>query len=66
MASPILVTGGTGTLGRRATQFHDLVLMAAQQMARRPVIPVAAGFRFQPVDGARCVPTTGACAAATR
>src|SRR5436190_23986699 len=24
--------------------------MAAQQMARRPVIPVPAGFRFQPVD----------------
>jgi uncharacterized protein YbjT (DUF2867 family) len=34
----------------RATQFHDLILMVAQQMARLPVIPVAAGFRFQPVD----------------
>jgi uncharacterized protein YbjT (DUF2867 family) len=34
----------------RATQFHDLILMAAQQMARLPVIPVPAGFRFQPVD----------------
>src|SRR3954452_77378 len=34
----------------RATQFHDLILMVAQQMARLPVIPVPAGFRFQPVD----------------
>jgi uncharacterized protein YbjT (DUF2867 family) len=34
----------------RATQFHDLVLMTARQMARLPVIPVPAGFRFQPVD----------------
>jgi uncharacterized protein YbjT (DUF2867 family) len=34
----------------RATQFHDLMLMTARQMARLPVIPVPAGFRFQPVD----------------
>jgi uncharacterized protein YbjT (DUF2867 family) len=36
----------------RATQFHDLILMAARQMARLPVIPIPAGFRFQPVDAA--------------
>jgi uncharacterized protein YbjT (DUF2867 family) len=34
----------------RATQFHDLLLMVTQQMARSPVIPAPAGFRFQPVD----------------
>jgi uncharacterized protein YbjT (DUF2867 family) len=34
----------------RATQFHDLVLTVARQMARLPVIPVPAGVRFQPVD----------------
>jgi uncharacterized protein YbjT (DUF2867 family) len=34
----------------RATQFHDLILMTARQMARLPVIPVPAGFRFQPID----------------
>src|SRR5213080_3095188 len=34
----------------RATQFHDLILMTARQMAKLPVIPVPAGFRFQPVD----------------
>ncbi len=36
----------------RATQFHDLVLMVARQMTKLPVIPVPAGFRFQPVDTA--------------
>jgi uncharacterized protein YbjT (DUF2867 family) len=34
----------------RATQFHNLFLMTAKQMARLPVITVPAGFRFQPVD----------------
>jgi uncharacterized protein YbjT (DUF2867 family) len=34
----------------RATQFHDLILMVAEQMAKLPVIPLPAGFRFQPVD----------------
>jgi uncharacterized protein YbjT (DUF2867 family) len=34
----------------RATQFHDLFLITAQRMARMPVIPVPAGFRFQPID----------------
>jgi uncharacterized protein YbjT (DUF2867 family) len=34
----------------RATQFHDLLLTVAEQMAKLPVIPVPAGVRFQPVD----------------
>ena len=34
----------------RSTQFHDLILKTAQQMARLPLIPVPAGVRFQPVD----------------
>ena len=34
----------------RATQFHDLVLMVARQLAKLPVVPIPAGFRFQPVD----------------
>jgi uncharacterized protein YbjT (DUF2867 family) len=34
----------------RATQFHDIMLMVAQQMAKLPVAPIPAGFRFQPVD----------------
>jgi uncharacterized protein YbjT (DUF2867 family) len=34
----------------RATQFFDLSLITAQAMAKLPVIPVPAGFRFQPID----------------
>ena len=34
----------------RATQFHDAMLLMARQMAKLPVIPVPADFRFQPVD----------------
>jgi uncharacterized protein YbjT (DUF2867 family) len=34
----------------RATQFHDALLLVARQLARLPVVPVPAGFRFQPVD----------------
>jgi uncharacterized protein YbjT (DUF2867 family) len=33
----------------RATQFHELALLTAQFMAKLPVLPVPAGFRFQPV-----------------
>lgn len=34
----------------RATQFFDLTLRTAQAMAKLPVIPVPAGFRFQPIE----------------
>jgi uncharacterized protein YbjT (DUF2867 family) len=34
----------------RATQFHQTFLALVRQMTRLPVVPVAAGFRFQPVD----------------
>ena len=49
-AERVVADSGLPWTTLRATQFHDLVLMVAQQMARLPVIPVAAGFRFQPVD----------------
>lgn len=34
----------------RAAQFHESLLKLAQQMTKLPVIPVAAGVGFQPVD----------------
>ena len=34
----------------RATQFHDLILTVARQLAKMPVVPIPAGFRVQPVD----------------
>jgi uncharacterized protein YbjT (DUF2867 family) len=34
----------------RATQFFDAVALVARVLVRLPVVPVAAGVRFQPVD----------------
>ena len=34
----------------RATQFHEALLVTAQRMAKLPVMPAMAGFRFQPVS----------------
>jgi uncharacterized protein YbjT (DUF2867 family) len=34
----------------RATQFYELVLMVARQLAKLPVVPLPSGSRFQPVE----------------
>jgi uncharacterized protein YbjT (DUF2867 family) len=34
----------------RATQFHDLILMVVEKLAKLPVVPVPAGVAFQPVE----------------
>jgi uncharacterized protein YbjT (DUF2867 family) len=49
-AEQIVADSGLPWTTLRAAQFHDLLLMVAQQMTKLPVIPVPAGFRFQPVD----------------
>ena len=49
-AERVVADSGLPWTTLRATQFHDLILKVAQQMAKLPVIPVPAGFRFQPVD----------------
>ncbi|MDP9134453.1 MAG: NAD(P)H-binding protein [Actinomycetota bacterium] len=49
-AERVVADSGLPWTTLRATQFHDLSLLTAQQMAKLPVIPVPAGFRFQPVD----------------
>ena len=49
-AERIVADSGLPFTTLRATQFHDLILTVAQQMAKLPVAPVPAGFRFQPVD----------------
>ncbi len=51
-AEQVVADSGLPWSTLRATQFHDLVLMVARQMARLPVIPVPSGVRFQPVDAA--------------
>ena len=45
----VVVNSGLPWTTLRATQFHELMLMVVRQMAKLPVIPVPAGFRFQPV-----------------
>jgi uncharacterized protein YbjT (DUF2867 family) len=49
-AERVVADSGLPWTTLRAAQFYDLVLKVAHQMAKLPVIPVAAGFRFQPVD----------------
>jgi uncharacterized protein YbjT (DUF2867 family) len=49
-AERIVADSGLPWTTLRAAQFHDLSLTVAQQMARLPVIPVPAGFSFQPID----------------
>jgi uncharacterized protein YbjT (DUF2867 family) len=49
-AERVVTESGLPWTTLRAAQFHDLILTVAQQMAKLPVIPVPAGFRFQPVD----------------
>jgi len=49
-AERIVASSGLPWTTLQATQFYDLLLTVAEQLAKLPVIPVAAGFRFQPVD----------------
>jgi uncharacterized protein YbjT (DUF2867 family) len=49
-AERVVADSGLPWTTLRATQFHDLILLVAQQMTKLPVMPVPAGFRFQPVD----------------
>jgi uncharacterized protein YbjT (DUF2867 family) len=49
-AERVVADSGLPWTTLRATQFYDLLLLVAQQMARLPVIPLPIGARFQPVD----------------
>jgi uncharacterized protein YbjT (DUF2867 family) len=49
-AEKVVADSGLPWTTLRATQFHDLMLMVARQLAKLPVMPVPAGVRFQPVD----------------
>jgi uncharacterized protein YbjT (DUF2867 family) len=51
-AEQVVADSGVPWTTLRATQFHDLILVAVRTMARLPVIPVPTEFRFQPVDTA--------------
>src|SRR5207244_11098516 len=49
-AEKVVADSGVPWTTLRATQFHDLILIVARQLAKLPVMPAPAGFRFQPVD----------------
>jgi uncharacterized protein YbjT (DUF2867 family) len=49
-AERVVADSGVPWTTLRAAQFHDLLLKVVRQMAKLPLIPVPAGFRFQPVD----------------
>jgi uncharacterized protein YbjT (DUF2867 family) len=49
-AEQVIADAGPPWTTLRATQFHDLTLLTVRQLARLPVLPVPAGFRFQPID----------------
>lgn len=49
-AERVVASSGLPWTTLRATQFYDLILLVARQMSKLPVIPLPAGFRFQPVD----------------
>jgi uncharacterized protein YbjT (DUF2867 family) len=51
-AEQVVADSGLPWTTLRATQFHDAVLLTVRQMAKLPVVPVPAGWRFQPVDPA--------------
>jgi uncharacterized protein YbjT (DUF2867 family) len=49
-AERIVAGSGLPFTTLRATQFHDLILTVAEQMAKLPVVPLPAGFRVQPIE----------------
>ena len=51
-AERIVADSGLPWTTLRATQFQQSMLQLVQQMGKLPVIPVPAGWRFQPVDAA--------------
>jgi uncharacterized protein YbjT (DUF2867 family) len=49
-AERVVAESGLPFTTLRATQFHDLILTVARALAKLPVVPTLAGFRFQPID----------------
>ena len=49
-AERVVAESGLPWTTLRATQFHDSIFTVARAMSKLPVMPVFAGFQFQPVD----------------
>jgi uncharacterized protein YbjT (DUF2867 family) len=50
-AERVIADSGVPWTTLRVTQLYDSMLMLVQQIARSPVVPVPAGWEFQPIDG---------------
>jgi uncharacterized protein YbjT (DUF2867 family) len=48
-AEQVIAGSGLAWTTLRATQFQESLVLAVRQLARLPVVPVPAGWRFQPV-----------------
>jgi uncharacterized protein YbjT (DUF2867 family) len=48
-AEQVIADSGVGWSTLRATQFQESLVLVVRQLARLPVVPVPAGWRFQPV-----------------
>ena len=51
-AELVVESSGVPFTTLRASQFHELLLLAVGALAKSPVVPVPRGFRFQPVAAA--------------
>ena len=49
-AERIVAESGLPWTTLRATQFHDLTFKTVEAMAKLPIVPVPAGWHFQPID----------------
>ncbi|HTF39455.1 MAG TPA: NAD-dependent epimerase/dehydratase family protein, partial [Propionibacteriaceae bacterium] len=49
-AERVVANSGLPWTTLRSTQLYESILLLVQQMARLPVIPVPAGWKFQPID----------------
>jgi uncharacterized protein YbjT (DUF2867 family) len=49
-AERVVADSGLPWTTLRVTQLYESMLLLVQQMARLPVVPVPAGWRFQPID----------------
>ncbi len=51
-AERVVADSGLPWTTLRATQFHDLILLVARELAKLPVVPLPSGFMAQPIDAA--------------
>jgi uncharacterized protein YbjT (DUF2867 family) len=51
-AERVVAESGLPRTTLRSTQLYESMLLLAQQMAKLPVVPVPAGWKFQPIDAA--------------